>query len=116
MDTTSILESIKGRIGVENDTEFDDELIPLINAELSSLYMIGIGPADGFAIKDRDDLWSSFTSNGVIKNLAMEYIALRVGLIFDPPTNSFVNESKKRKADELEWRLRVLGEPGGWDK
>lgn len=115
MDQSKILDTIKGMIGIANTDQFNDEIIPLINSEFSTLYMIGVGP-EGFAINTGNEPWTSFTESGTIANMAKEYIALKVQLIFDPPSNSFVNESKQKRINELEWRLRLLGEPGGWDK
>lgn len=106
-----ILPDIRRMLGIEGDDQFDDEIIPLINAELSTIVMIGIGPENGFAIETGDETWDDFTMNGVAQNIAREYIALRVGMIWDPPQNSFVNDTKIKKSAELEWRLRILGEP-----
>lgn len=108
---TTILGEIRKLIGIEDDTQFDDEIIPLINSEFSTIAMIGIGPSDGFSIESGNETWSDFCSNGVAVRLCKEYIALKVGIVFDPPQNSFVNDTKLKRIAELEWRLRILGEP-----
>ena len=108
----SILTSIKKLLGVtEEDNAFDDELIMLINGVFMNLTQIGIGPSDGFVIKDAKDTWNDFTHD--TPNFRVEwvqtYIHLQVKLVFDPPTGS-VLDSYKRRIDELECRLNLAAE------
>ena len=57
----SILTSTKKLLGIaEEYTHFDADLIMHINSVLSILTQIGVGPAEGFSIKDKDCIWKDF--------------------------------------------------------
>ena len=110
----SILTSVKKLCGLEKDYEqFDQEIITHINSTLMTLTQIGVGPAEGFVITDDAETWGDFLGDTkTVKQLVAvkTYIGLKVRLIFDPPTSSYVLDALKRQADEYEWRLNVLAE------
>ena len=57
----SILESIKKLLGIaEEDTDFDTDIVIHINSVLMILNQLGIGPSDGFWIKDNSAVWKDF--------------------------------------------------------
>jgi hypothetical protein len=103
----SILQSTKKLIGgIEpDDIHFDTELILYINSILMILTQMGVGPEEGFSITGKDDTWSDYL--GEVTNLGgvKSYIALKVRLIFDPPTSSSVLDALNQHIQELEWRL-----------
>ena len=105
----SILNSIKQMIGgiSEEDTAFDIDLIIHINSVFSDLHQLGVGPAEPFFIGDVQDTWSEFTDDNALFNNVKTYMYLRVKLIFDPPSSSFVLAAMERQVKELEWRLNV---------
>lgn len=111
----SILNSIKQFIGgLQPDyTVYDNDIIILINSEFATLHQLGVGTDDAFQITGPDEIWSDFTSDKNYMNSVKEYIGLRVKMIFDPPSNSFVMDAYKQKADELAWRLNVACENNG---
>ena len=109
--TNSILQSIKKKLGIEpEDTNFDAEIIMHINMALGICYQLGIGPQDHpFRITGTDETWDEFVSNDTI-DAVRDYVFVKVKIIFDPPTSSFVLESYKELAKEFEWRGNVNAE------
>lgn len=105
--TDSILDSTKKLLGFESDyTAFDLDIITHINTVFFTLQQLGVGPANGFMINDREATWSEFIGLDQI-NGVKSYMFVRVRLLFDPPTTSFHLESLNKQAQELEWRLNV---------
>lgn len=108
----SILISIKKLLGISEDyTHFDTDLIMHINSVLSILTQIGVGPAEGFYIKDEDTVWTSFIPANSKLELVKSYVHLKVKLLFDPPLGSAVIESMNRMLGELEWRIQIIADP-----
>lgn len=108
----SILTSIKTLLNIAEDCEdFDDDIIMHVNSILMALPQIGVGPSEGFSIRDKAATWQDFLGEKlVLLEGVRTYLYLKVRLIFDPPTSSAVMESMTRTASELEWRLNVAGE------
>lgn len=106
----SILLLIKKKLGIAPDySAFDDDIIADINTVLFSLNQIGIGN-EGFSIKDETALWSDFLGDSKNYEAVKTYIYLKVRLMFDPPTSSFVIAAMEKQASELEWRLNFKHE------
>lgn len=104
----SILKSIKQLVGVnEDDTSFDMDIMIHINSVFSDLNQLGVGPETTFSIMDDSTIWSEFTDDDALFNNVKTYMYLRVKLIFDPPTSSFVLSALERQVKELEWRFTV---------
>lgn len=107
----SVLTSIKQMLGItEEYTAFDNVLIMHINSVFMILTQLGVGPSEGFTIKDDSDAWNDFVSDEAKLELVKSYVYLKVKLMFDPPTISAVVESINRQIDEFEWRLNVTSE------
>lgn len=107
----SILTSIKKLLGMTEDyTAYDDQIIIHVNSVFMILTQLGIGPEDGFVIKDKEAVWNDFVSDETKLELVKSYIYLKVKLLFDPPSNSSVIESINRQINEFEWRLNVKAE------
>jgi hypothetical protein len=108
----SILTSIKKLLGIaEEYTHFDTDLIMHINSVLSILTQIGVGPSEGFSIKDKNNVWEDFITEDSKLELVKSYIYMKVKLLFDPPLSSAVIESTNRMISELEWRIQVAVDP-----
>lgn len=104
----SILNTIKILVGIEpDDTAFDTNIIVLINSAIMTLRQLGIGPPKGFVVTDSTLQWSDYMPDDNIYESVKEYIHLKVAIIFDPPTSSYVLEEMKRQISELEWRLKT---------
>lgn len=107
----SILISIKKLLGITEDCEhFDTDIIIHINSVFINLTQLGVGPSDGFRIKDKTTTWNEFISNDRDLDSIKTYIYLKVKLIFDPPLSSVVMESMNRIINEFEWRINVNAE------
>ena len=108
----SILTSIKKLLGIAEDYEhFDTDLIMHINSVFMILKQLGIGPPEGFAIKDDSSVWEDFIEDQTKLQAVKSYMYLKVKLLFDPPLSSAVVDSVNRSINELEWRLNVEADP-----
>lgn len=107
----NILTSIKKMLGISEEYEhFDMDLIMHINSVLSILNQLGVGPPDGFSIKDTTTLWSDFIADTTKLEMVKSYVYMKVKLLFDPPSSSAVIESTNRLINELEWRIVIATE------
>ena len=110
-----ILPNIKKLLGMEeNYTAFDTDITLFINSAIGTLTQLGIGPAEGFAIEDATATWTDFLGDDPRLNSAKTYVFLRVRLVFDPPSTSFVINALTEQMKELEWRLNVQREGEAW--
>lgn len=104
----SILSSIKDAASVNfEDTVYDQELILHINSTFMSLRQMGIGPSTPFFISDASSTWSEFTTDMNILPTIKSYVALKVRMLFDPPTSSSLSDAIKNQLAEYEWRLGI---------
>ena len=104
----SILTTIKLQLGIEADYKhFDSQIIVHINAALMTLSQLGVGPSTPFIVINEMDTWEK--AFGELPNIEAVklYMALKVRMMFDPPTSSFVLDAMNRQVTELEWRLNV---------
>lgn len=104
----SILRTTKKMLGITPDcTHFDNEIIVHINTVMLTISQLGVGPDVPAFISSEDDTWSSVF--GDVENIeaVKTYIYIKVRLLFDPPSSSYVLDSLNRTAQELEWRLNV---------
>jgi hypothetical protein len=105
----SILIDSKKMLGIEEDYDaFDQELILHINSIFSTLNQLGVGDPEGFSISGDHDTWESFIGEirTDLQNVR-SYVYLRLRLLFDPPSNSFLVSSLQRQVEEMEWRINV---------
>jgi hypothetical protein len=111
----SILKSTKKILGIHEDyTEFDLDIMTHINSAFSTLTQLGVGPVDGFAIEDDTVVWSAFVEDLKTKNSVKTYVYLKVRMLFDPPTLSYVITALENQIRELEWRMNVDREQTEW--
>jgi hypothetical protein len=112
----SILETTKRLCGIEpDDTDYDTEFVVHINTVFFVLQQLGVGPADGFFILDKEAKWSEFI--GTEQNPAViTYMGLRVKILFDPPPTGPATEAVERQIGQLEWRLNIQAEGVKWDE
>lgn len=106
----SILTSIKKLLGPEESYDhFDTDIIIHINSALMVLNQLGVGPAEGFSISDKEAVWTDFVPEKNVEAVKT-YVYLKVRLIFDPPQSSFLVAAIEKQITELEWRLNVKAE------
>lgn len=107
----SILKTTKSKVSVMNDDEnFDSDIIDYINSAFAELTQLGVGPMAGFRITGSEETWSDYDVDIVQLEMAKQYVFLYVRLIFDAPTNSTVLNYMKAEKEKLEWRLKVQAE------
>lgn len=107
----SVLTSIKKMLGIEADyIHFDTDIIIHINTAFMTLNQLGIGPKVTPSISSELDTWTNVLGDMTNIEAVKTYVYLKVRMVFDSPTSSFVLDSMKRQADELEWRLQVQSE------
>lgn len=105
---SSILETVRKLIGGEQNGEaFDTDLIVHINTVFGYLNQLGVGPEEPFFITDGSTTWREFI-DGYRFYACLTYMALRVRLLFDTPSSSFVTDAIKEEIRECEWRLTVM--------
>lgn len=111
----SILTSMKKILGIEtDDTSFDEDILLHINGTFSTLHQLGIGPTEGFIIEDATTTWDAFLANDNRLNSVKQYVYLKVRMLFDPPTTSYLINALNEQMKELEWRLNVVREEESW--
>lgn len=107
----SILTSTKKILGLAAEyTAFDLDVITHINTALSVLNQLGVGPAAGFVIEDQTPVWDDLGLPQNQLNMVRTYIYLKVRMLFDPPTTSFLIDAMNKQIEEHEWRLSVFRE------
>ena len=112
----SILNSTKKVLGIAEDyTVFDVDITMHINTALSTLTQLGVGPAEGFTVENAGDEWEDFVDPDDHQyNAVKSYVYLKVRMLFDPPTTSYLITAHQRQIEELEWRLNIHREETGW--
>lgn len=113
----SILTSTKKILGIAEDyTVFDLDILTHINTAFSTLTQLGVGPPDGFMIEDATAVWTDFdpVDDHLNFNSVKSYVFLKVKMLFDPPTTSYLISASEKQIEELEWRLNVHREETEW--
>lgn len=110
----SILTSIKDQLSImPEDESFDKELVIHINAAFARLTQLGVGPVQGFRIKDDSTTWDEFVTDITQEAYCESYIFLKVKSLFDPPTNSSLANYMKDQILQYEYLLKVEAEDDG---
>ena len=109
----SILKTIRGMLGPDEDYEyFDNQIIPHINAAFSRLCRLGVGPEAPFRITGEEQTWGDFIGDGYQEEVK-EYVFLKVKTVFDTSTiSSSVLSAYNERIKELEWELNDVAELG----
>lgn len=107
----SILISIKKLLGISKEcTDFDTDIIIHINTVFTILNQMGVGPEEGFRIKNQDTKWNEYIQEDDKLDDVITYVYLKVKLVFDPPLNGTVINANTQMINELEWRLNFQAE------
>ena len=102
----NILDSIKKLLGIPEDyTPFDQDIMIPITSVFMILYELGVGPSNGYSLKDGTEKWRDFISDDENLEGIKTYVYMKVKTIFDPPLNSAVLASMKELISEFEWRI-----------
>lgn len=107
----SILKSTKRILGIEESyTAFDLDILTHINSTFTIISQLGVGPEGGFVAYDDEAKWSDFGAPDDQLSIIKTYVFLRVRMLFDPPTTSFLIEAVNKQITEYETRLSYLRE------
>ncbi len=108
----SILICVKKVLGIDAEyTHFDPDIILSINSVLMTVGQLGIGAEAGVFITDDTAEWTDLIGTATNLEAIKMYIYMKVRLLFDPPTSSFVVDALERQIKESEWRLMVQVDP-----
>ena len=112
----SILNNLKKMLGMDTEfNAFDQDLIIHINSVFMTLHQLGVGPKSVFRISGSTETWSNFLADSRSENdlsAVKDYIYLKLRILFDPPSTSYVLSALESQMKELEWRLNVQAERG----
>jgi hypothetical protein len=111
----SILTSVKKGVGgiTESDTSFDDDIIMHTNSTLSKLTQLGVGPKQGFRIRDKSSTWEDFVGDDPRLDMVRSFVVLSVRMMFDPPSSGTAAKAFEQQIAEYEWRLNAQVETPG---
>ena len=109
----SIFKSIKALLGPDADYDvFDPDILIFINSAIATLTQLGIGPEEGFVVTGENETWDDFLGFDADQlQAAKTFVYLKVKMVFDPPSSSFVLTSYEKTCEELAWRLNVAVDP-----
>lgn len=108
---SSILGDVKKFCQIPDfDDGFDTELLILINSTFMSIAQISAKAQRGVLVTGSEDTWASLIEGDDEMEGIKAYVCMKVKMIFDPPSTSFVLEAYKNEIAELEWRLHIHGE------
>lgn len=98
----TILDDTKKALGIVPGYDaFDDQILMHINTARMELTQIGAKCSDVIEKDTGWDVFAEIEDQSAIKS----YIAMKVRLIFDPPSNSFVVTSYQKLIEEAAWRI-----------
>lgn len=107
----SILDSVKKVLGIDKDYDvFDVDILMHINSVFATLNQLGVGPEAGYSIEDASPTWSDYLGDDLRLNNVKTYVYLRVRMLFDPPTTSYLLNAYEKQIQEAEWRINVTRE------
>lgn len=87
---------------------FDDQVVSYINSVFLILRQLGVGPVEGFVITDESEIWADFIPDDIVlREATKSYMAAKVKLQFDPPSNSAHLQALTSIINEFEWRLNA---------
>lgn len=106
----SILDTIKKMLGVDPSyTQFDEDIVVLINSAFSNLAQVGIIPNSGYRIESSSNTWDEVLGEHLNYDNLKSYIYLKVRVLFNPPSTSFALQAIQDEIKELEWRIYIEG-------
>ena len=110
----SILTSIKEMLGMgANYDHFDHQLVAHINTALTLLTGLGVGPSEGYLIRNKEDKWTDFVPENPKLESIKTYVYLNVKMLFDPPVSAAAIDAIERSIKKLEWLINVTADSKG---
>ena len=107
--TDSIFSSVKKVVGLlGDDGSFDEDILLHINSVVSTLRQLGLSIPSDFYVRDDVQTWRDLLGEFRDLDIVKSYMAMKVRLMFDPPSSSFGLASMTEMVKELEWRINAL--------
>ena len=107
--TDNIFSSVKKVVGLlGDDGSFDEDILLHINSVVSTLRQLGLSIPSDFYVRDDVQTWRDLLGEFRDLDLVKSYMAMKVRLMFDPPSSSFGLASMTEMVKELEWRINIL--------
>lgn len=105
---SKILDDVRKLVGIHSTADdFDTDLVIHTNSVLFAVEQMGIGDS-GFSIISGNEKWEDFLDTSQYNLTALKsYVALKVRMLFDPPTSSIVKQALDENLKELEWRIYI---------
>lgn len=112
-ETDKILDDVKQMLNIHPDEhEFDNDIRVNINGAFLTLHQLGVGFSDTPFSITNTTTWSEFDTS-LPKDTILDYLFLKIKLVFDPPQTSSVIEAYKNQISELEFRMNIQVDDGG---
>ena len=113
----SILADVRAACYLERDDDsYDNQLIPLINTQLTMAHQFGVGPS-GFYITGVKETWNDWLGEHLADLMSIKtWVGFQVYLMFDPPESSSVLKAYQDTVAKIEWMLREKSEEKGYVK
>lgn len=107
----SILSSIKIALGiVPEDTSFDSNIKMCINSCINILQQLGVHSDSPYQVTGPDNTWQDYLGSEGKLSTVKSWMALKVKLLFDPPTSSAAMQAATTLLSEMEWRILMENE------
>lgn len=105
---SEILEDVKKVVGVHSEIgDFDTDIKMAVNTAIFELMQLGVGPPEGFEVRDGSETWDQLLSNREDLNAVKSYVYVAVRLLFDRPETSYGIQALERMKAEWAWRLEI---------
>ena len=89
----------------EEYTHFDVHVITHINTAFAILNQLGVGPDNGFFIRDKEVTWGELIPSDNNLELVKTYTHAKTQILFDPPLAAAAIDALSKSIAELEWRI-----------
>lgn len=101
----SVLNTIKKMLGLDASYDaFDTDILVNINSVIQALSQLGVCTSSK-VITGASETWSYLLDNFSDVSSVKTYIYIKVRVLFDPPSSSYVLQALSEQAKEIEWRL-----------
>lgn len=101
-----ILKSVKKNLGIADSYDvFDEDILTFINTAMGITSQLGLGPSGGIDVSSTETSWTSLNLSITVTNVLRSYVFLKVRMLFDPPTTSYLLSAMADQIKEFETRL-----------
>lgn len=106
--TDSILVTIRTMLGYSDEYHpFDEEIKVFINMAIDYLRQIGPAISRQLIVTGEQQTWEDLLGSDRKLEMVKTYVWIKVRLLHDPPSNSFLVDALNKEASQLEWRINA---------